>query len=663
MLKNTSFALAISLSLVLLSACGEQAIQQAVKVDSPKQTNSNNQTDQSQNNTGSGTQNNTSTNISSSGSGDQNVNLGSGNQTNTSTTNTNSGSGTQTNTTVNGTNSGDGNQVINTNTGSGQLISPVNNGSGNQTNNINTGSGNQTIVNGNQTNNNTTINYNITYIQQFNTKLVYNLNQEVKLETNWDAVPDADKYAVYLNNQFYQEVNTPSVSIVLPNNEQTQNATIGVAALPVGVSKSELPAPPPTYDLSVIGTTSFSGTIYEDTGAPLKGARVSVKSLNASIPFESQTTTGADGHYNFNFAPSGVQIEIRASKEGYTVRYQVGTMQPNPSKSASINRFDFSGEANALSDKPEVVSVWPGRNASGVNPDTSFVLKFSEPMDRASVQNNFIIYSFNNKQFTVDTSGSTTVSGNGDVNVISGTPIWDKTAFNITWNSDDTEATFIFKEGYALPSDRNSSNVPDYRVALNRDDDRIRDASGVSRGAGEKKFKLTNGNFEASYRFSIDPDDESPDIDYVSVKTAENGNSSGDMIKIRFSKPMIYYFPFGPAIPNGSPAIAGGMGGDISQAAAAFHLLPSSGVADNYTVSVYRAGTPILNKIGWGNLGGSAVFDTNDSSHKTVLLLPHTAGTDLFKPGDEVTVKVADSIVDPAGNRVVAASPTPEIAQ
>ncbi|NHK26933.1 Ig-like domain-containing protein [Parvularcula flava] len=45
-------------------------------------------------------------------------------------------------------------------------------------------------------------------------------------------------------------------------------------------------------------------------------------------------------------------------------------------------------------DLPEVARTSPARNADGVDPGTSFVLTFSEPMDEAAVEDNFVIRSF-----------------------------------------------------------------------------------------------------------------------------------------------------------------------------------------------------------------------------------------------------------------------------
>jgi hypothetical protein len=357
---------------------------------------------------------------------------------------------------------------------------------------------------------------------------------------------------------------------------------------------------------------------------------VTANSLNSSVPYTATSTT-AGGSYAFNNAPSGVQIEIKVAKPGYTTRRRVEVLKSNKEGNPDANKYDFgagvssNGSAsNALSDKPEVTVVTPGRNAAGVSPTSSFVLKFSEPMDRATVVDNFEVRAFTSEKLSVDTSGANfTVTGSTSVDALGDTRIWDKAAFNISWNSDDSEATFTFKEERMLPTDKDTDKVPDYQISLERQDKNIKDKSGITRstdaaitGGGIGAFKITEGNFERTVKFSISADTTRPRLDSVTAQTAENSgsNSDGDAIKVRFTERMIHY--------TLGPTIAGGMGGVTSQAAGANNALLGTAVAPNYKVTVIRAGTTLLNQTTWGALGGSAIFDTNDPTHKTVLLLP-----------------------------------------
>jgi hypothetical protein len=440
----------------------------------------------------------------------------------------------------------------------------------------------------------------------------------------------------------------------LPTAAPTSEPTPVPTLMPV---ETPTPLPIATSDISVVEVASFNGRVFDEAHLPLDGVTVKAKSLNSEVPFQEEKYT-TNGVYTFNNAPVGVTIELTATRSGATTRRRIVVLKNNKVADPNVNRFDFGTHGSssnygvdydAISDQPEVISVTPEPNAVGVypnagtDPDSSFVLKlrFSEPMDRNSVEDNLSIYSFNSATLSVDTSGSTTFTGSGDINSISGTRVWDKNAFDTYWNNDDTEVTFTFREGYVLPTDRRSANIPQYRVALDRDNGRIRDKSGV--GNTGRKFKLTNNDFEASFKFAIRTDTLQPGLDIVTAKTAEMGSHLGDTISIRFTKPM--------ALRTLGPWVAGGMSGDVNQAAAANNALDPVAVAANYTLTVVRGSETILDHVTWSSLGGSAVFDVDDPSQRSVrLFLP--SGIDIYKQGDQVTVKVAASVLDPAGNTI-----------
>ncbi|MBT9545530.1 MAG: carboxypeptidase regulatory-like domain-containing protein [Candidatus Sericytochromatia bacterium] len=398
--------------------------------------------------------------------------------------------------------------------------------------------------------------------------------------------------------------------------------------------------PPAGQDIAIIEKTTFNGKVFDDTFSPLDGVTVKAKSLNASIPYEVTTVT-AGGTYAFNNAPAGIQLEISSSKAGFTTRKRVEVLKSNKQGDPNANRYDFgtdggaatfSAAYNALSDKPEVVMVTPSRNASGIDPKTSFVLKFSEPMDKKTAEDTFTVRSFNNRKMTVDSGnlriagGANTVAGNGTIATnflgTTATKIWDKDAFNISWNSDDTEVTFSFKEEKLLPTDKDSNLVPDYNVAFNgfnSGDRLLKDKSGISRS--DKHFKLTDGDFEESYKFSIKTDEVKPTITGITAETAENGGQNGDAVRVRYSERMIIY--------TRDISIAGGMeniAGADQKAPAGYpgtaQVASTSASAKNYNITTVQTGGVTTYTGTWGALGGTAVYDTTDLTHKTVLLLP-----------------------------------------
>ena len=440
-------------------------------------------------------------------------------------------------------------------------------------------------------------------------------------------------------------------------------------------SASATPEPLPTAqeDISVVEKTTFNGKVYDDTNAPLDGVKVTARSLNTSVVYEVETTT-AGGTYAFNNAPAGVQIEITASRAGYTTRRRVEVLKSNKQGDPDANRYDFGTtgdstfgtEFNALSDRPEVTMVTPGRNASGINPGTSFVLKFSEPMDRQTVVDAFEIRAFggstqafriktdvpqkleplrksaSGEQLTVDNdiTFNSGAASDGQL-VFAGDLIWDKAAFNASWNSDDTEVTMTFKEERALPTDTDSDNVPDYSVSFEAGNAGLKDKSGITRN--EKHFKLTEGRFEEYYKFSINTDEDKPEVDSITVVDGGNsGSTIGDTIKVRFSERMIHRTLAG--------AIAGGINGQITEAAGAVGSVTSSLAADNYILQINNGMTQDWNTVSAGS--GVAVFDSNDPTNKTVLLFTSNSSDSVFNPGDNVEITVKTTVLDPAGNSV-----------
>jgi hypothetical protein len=423
---------------------------------------------------------------------------------------------------------------------------------------------------------------------------------------------------------------TSDIAISTPTPTPTPTLTPDEIGGGGGGGSQNIPVPPPTDDISVIERTTFNGIVYDDAFSPLDGVTIMAKSLNSSVPFEA-ITTSAGGTYAFNNAPSGVQIEIIASRSGFTTRRRVEVLKSNSQGDPNANKYDFgtngsSGTgslANALSEKPEVISVTPGRNASGIDSKTSFVLKFSEPMDRKSVEDTFNVRVALGQKLTIDRRGSSQTLSNGNL-------VWDESDFNSSWNSDDTEVTFTFADEKLLPADKDSNKVPDYAVSFAG---AIKDKSGITRNSNY--FKLTEGDFENQYKFAIRTDQTAPSVNSVIATTQEGGSLRGDTLKVRFSERMlidtksvdISSFNF-----NGQNA---------------FDSVLNSA---NYQYRV-NGGTQQT----WS---GSVVFDADDLTRKTVILLPSSSEDDLFERSDAITLIASPEIVDPAGNTLTNNSKT-----
>jgi Ca-activated chloride channel homolog len=247
------------------------------------------------------------------------------------------------------------------------------------------------------------------------------------------------------------------------------------------------PFPTAQDDISTVEKTTFNGKIFDDSKAPIDGVKVTARSLNPSVVYEVETTT-AGGTFAFNNAPAGVQIEIVVSRPGYSTVRRVEVLTSNKQGDPNANRFDFgTGEDgsdfgagfNAITDKPQVTQVEPGRNSSGISPETPVVLTFSEPVDRASVERNFAL--------CIQPTGSSELQ-----------VAYALADFTVNWSSDDSQVTFTPRPGVKLNSGER------YAIGFKAGDGIIKDKSGISRS--EDHFKLTDGRYEAGSYFTVEGD-------------------------------------------------------------------------------------------------------------------------------------------------------------
>jgi len=397
------------------------------------------------------------------------------------------------------------------------------------------------------------------------------------------------------------------------------------------------------------------GTVFDEQNRPLDDVKIRLRSLNSSTPFFDETTT-IKGKYAFPCSISGIQMEITASKPGYASRKRVEVQKSNKGE-PNANRYDFGFETPlgsnfsapyfALSDKPEIIQAFPARNSKDLAPNTAIKLTFSEPMDRASVENNFTIRAYQAQKFSVDQRDSkATFLGPGRLaDYRGGTPIYDSSAFELTWNADDSEVTFKFKHQQSLPTDKNIEQIPSYSLAFDNfatQQRAFKDRNGVERK--EKHFKLTDGDFEEAYKFSVAPDSTPPEL--VSVQLL-NSPEKPPLLALTYSESML--------IPALAAPIAGGMGDSQFAREQAPAGYPGSGAgaiqaSHNYFVKVNRQKETLFSGT-WGSLGGQSQYAAWDHSYKTVLLLPGPYWQPLHS-GDQIELIVAQTVSDPAGNAI-----------
>jgi hypothetical protein len=411
----------------------------------------------------------------------------------------------------------------------------------------------------------------------------------------------------------------------------------------------------------------LQGYIFDDNAQLMEDVRVTAEFNNYSFSYYSELKTQR-GYYQFPCAAAGARVKLTAQKPGYTSRSRVEIIKANRGQ-PNYNRYDFGRDANpftedfsasyeGLSDKPEVTLVTPARNGTGLSPTTDFILQFSEPMDRQSVEDTFTVRSFNNHKLSVDNTinkfptepgfkytlqGNGLIASNADAGI--GTPIYDRSAFDISWNADDTQVTFQFKPGLSLPTDKIPEFTPHYQVAFKpftQENRTIRDKSGIERK--EKHFKLTNGDFEESYQFQVKEDLQAP-----SLQAALWAGFSGQMptLLLQYSESMLLKIY--------SLNIAGGMADELpscKQAPAGFpgaKVCTASKAAENYLIKIIAPNGTISYQGTWANLGGEASYASWDARYRTIVLSSKSIHP-AFVSGAQVEITAHAEIVDPAGN-------------
>ncbi|MGE3726391.1 MAG: carboxypeptidase-like regulatory domain-containing protein [Candidatus Sericytochromatia bacterium] len=454
---------------------------------------------------------------------------------------------------------------------------------------------------------------------------------------------------------------------VLPEPNPIPSATISPTILATPTPSTVLPRPTPQP--SELPAESppvrqehheiIEGWVYDDNHQPLDGVQITVQSTHPDVPFFGSTET-VNGKYQITQVPLGIQVKIMATKPGYTPRKTTDKTSIYKEDPTTPYRVDFgtpqtfaraySASYNGLSSRPEIIQVYPSRNGIQVPADTLFTLKFSEPMDRQSVETGLSLRAYNPIKFSID-QRHLPVTFRGQENLREfqkNTPVWDNTAFDYTWNEDDTVVTLRFKEGKCLPSDKQAKVALSYHLSFINfagEPVGITDKQGHTRKTAP--FKLTDGDFEIGYKFEILPDTHAPRLNNLRLFYPLD---SPPQLLLDFSEPLL--------IATASLSLSGGLGsGSLAQAQApAGYPEISLGVtaaqaAQNYTLEVRDRQGKLTFSGTWAEIGGEAHYAPWDQSFRTVQLLP---GPKIppFESGNQLKITVSGWVVDPAGNSV-----------
>ncbi len=192
------------------------------------------------------------------------------------------------------------------------------------------------------------------------------------------AAPTTSPVATTSATPFFQGTTPPS-------------AAPSAAASPSASPFVQSSAPAPSGQ-----TLILSGNIYDEEGATIDFALITVKSLDASVPYTATATSQA-GSWVVNNVPEGANVEILVSKDGWTTRRRVGSFQQQAVGTRNVVNFgaaggfadneddDPTGQAYFIADYPEVVSTSPDDDAFVTDASTLiYSLTFSEPLTAAS---------------------------------------------------------------------------------------------------------------------------------------------------------------------------------------------------------------------------------------------------------------------------------------
>jgi hypothetical protein len=328
------------------------------------------------------------------------------------------------------------------------------------------------------------------------------------------------------------------------------------------------------------------GTIYNEKAALVDGATITVKSLDASVPYMA-TVQSSDGAYVINNVPEGANVEVVVTKDGWTSRRRIQSFQQ--SATGQRNELNFGG-ANAsdpqsaayfISDYPEIAATTPEHDERNVDPTRLiFKVTLSEAIDedsRDAFERNFHLFPVNAAAGggeSVDVEASEKADPDGTLATavtltqlpytlaegatFLGSPV---NKVKATWNAAGTEMTLTF-DG-ALQTGRDEAGR--YQAALfNIAFDKIEDAKGNVLGTdAANRFTLPGPNelirnvfrdpdlsgstwaatHKSAVGFQVKKDDVDPKL--TGVSTVEDDNDL--RIEMTFSEPLATYAGSGEA--------------------------------------------------------------------------------------------------------------------
>jgi hypothetical protein len=487
-------------------------------------------------------------------------------------------------------------------------------------------------------------------------------------------------------------IQAPSASPSAAPSAAASASPVASPSAPASPSASATPAPAVSAPAASGKTVTVSGKIYDEEGALVDGATVTIRSLNDAQAYNA-TATSVNGNYVFNSVPEGVQVAITATKDKWTSRTRTEAFQ---AAATSKNEVDFNG-GYFISKFPEIVSTTPAEDATGVDASKlSYKLTLSEALDetnRRRFEDAVRLVPANtaaqaNGAAPTDLEDSTNAAAPvpGGYQVRKGSLFLNDadTRATVAWNAAGTEATLAFN----APLAANGSDEAKYQLILVKAAaaERIEDTDGndlgeLSTDAGNDKLVLEGfkrsslpstvssqanawkETHDSVSTFEVAEDDTDPKLAGVAVSKL----TTGTRIELTFSEPMAAYNAtnagFSDVIINNNTAptqtqlsrftfMVGEKVGDLKSLELDGTLdlsISTDGLLNATTESVAKADAKKEFAFLFGGASGVTLAVDSKDAKRVLLTLPNTSffGVDLA----ELKARVAD-ITDPAGNNI-----------
>jgi hypothetical protein len=237
---------------------------------------------------------------------------------------------------------------------------------------------------------------------------------------------------------------------------------------------------------------------------------------------------------------------------------------------------------------------------SGTESSRKYQLRFSEPLDPDSLNENLCVFARSPLPLSVESSG---FSGSGLLTSPTGNVLFKLADFQTVWNADKREVVLSFKPGRNLLSDSDPSRQPSHELSLSCGQSPIKDSAGRPRSSG---FANENAQNLRDRIYLQQP----PKAAALQFQTGEASPQSE--LRLRFNRALF--------IPTQLGSVGGGLSGLSAEAFAALGKITAAQAARNYTLTLERNGQTLLNGVNWAALGGSVEFDPFDNENHTLLL-------------------------------------------